>query len=46
MFNGLPQYSIVKHLAVTYANLVKQIYKSDLPISNAARKQIGIDVKT
>ena len=43
MFNGVLQYSIIKHFAFTNANLSSRSARSDLPISNTARKQLGID---
>ena len=43
MFNGILQYSTVKQFAVTNANTFKQICKIRPPISNTARKQLGID---
>ena len=43
MFNGIPQYSTVKHFGSPMQILSSRSARSDLPISNAARKQLGID---
>ena len=43
MFNGILQYTTIKHFAITNANLTSRSARSDLPISNAARKLLGID---
>ena len=43
MFNDILQYSSFKHFVITNANSKSRSARSDLPISNAARKQLGID---
>ena len=43
MSHDLSQHPFVKQLEVTNANLAEQKHKSDLPMSSATRKQIGLD---
>ena len=43
MFNGILHYTTIKYFVITNANFNKQICKIRPPISNAARKQLGID---
>ena len=43
MSDGVSQYSIIKQSALTNADTYKQICKISLPMSNAARKQQGLD---
>ena len=43
MFNDLPQHSFVKQFTISHANIRVDLLDQNLPMSNAARKQIGLD---
>ena len=43
MFNGILQYTTIKHFAITDANFNKQVYKIRPSCLKCSQKQLGID---